>query len=80
MPQYTDELIRKYRKDVGETIRLFRERKGCTQDELAQVMEIHSSTIDKVEKGKFAFSIDYLTKFAWHLDFDIMLVGKPVNK
>lgn len=36
-------------------------------------MDISRATISKIENGKFAFSIDYLAKFAWHLDFDIKI-------
>jgi transcriptional regulator with XRE-family HTH domain len=40
---------------------------------LAGLMKISRSTISKIENGKFAISIDYLAKFAWHLDFDVRL-------
>jgi transcriptional regulator with XRE-family HTH domain len=58
------------------TIRAFREKKGYSQDELAKIMEVHRSTISKVETGKFAITIDYLVKFAWYLDFDISVLEK----
>jgi transcriptional regulator with XRE-family HTH domain len=66
--------IQEYREDIGKHIRVFREKKGYSQDELAEIMGIHRSTISKVETGKFAFSIDYLVKFGWYLDFDIKLL------
>jgi transcriptional regulator with XRE-family HTH domain len=67
----TSEYIQEFRERIGNEIRLIRERKGLSQDELAEIMEIHRATISKIETGKFAISIDYLVKFAWYLDFEI---------
>lgn len=61
---------------IGKQIRGFREKKGFSQDELAEIMEVHRSTISKVETGKFAITIDYLVKFAWYLDFNISVLEK----
>lgn len=67
-----------YRSLVGNNIRKFRESKGYSQDELANLMEISRTTISKIESGKFAISIDYLERLSVHLDFDFIL--KPNNK
>jgi len=61
---------------IGKQIRAFREAKGFSQDELAEIMEVNRSTISKVETGKFAITIDYLVKFAWYLDFNISVLEK----
>jgi len=61
---------------MGEKLKEFREKKGYSQDELAQIMNITRTTISKIENGKFSFSIDYLAKFGWHLNFDINLINK----
>jgi len=61
---------------MGEKLKEFREKKGYSQDELAQIMNITRSTISKIENGRFAFSIDYLSKLGWHLNFDINLINK----
>lgn len=71
-----DEYIQEQRESIGMSIRAFREKKGYSQDELAEIMEVHRSTISKVETGKFSITIDYLVKFAWYLDFDIGVVEK----
>jgi transcriptional regulator with XRE-family HTH domain len=71
-----DNYIQTYRENIGKNIRTVREEKGYSQDELAEIMEVHRSTISKIETGKFAITIDYLVKFAWYLDFDIALVEK----
>lgn len=72
----SDDYIRDKRESIGMNIRAFREKKGYSQDELAAIMEVHRSTISKVETGKFSVSIDYLVKFAWYLDFDISVLEK----
>ena len=75
-PRLPDNHIQNYRENIGMKIRSLREKKGYSQDELAEIMEVHRSTISKIETGKFAISIDYLVKFAWYLDFDIALAEK----
>ena len=72
----TDQYIQERREMIGRSIRELREKKGYSQDELAEIMEVHRSTISKVETGKFSISIDYLVKFAWYLDFDISVLEK----
>ena len=72
----TEQYIQEHREAIGKKIRAFREKKGFSQDELAEIMEVHRSTISKVETGKFAITIDYLVKFAWYLDFNISVLEK----
>ena len=72
----TEQYIQENREAIGKQIRAFREKKGFSQDELAETMEVNRSTISKVETGKFAITIDYLVKFAWYLDFDISVLEK----
>lgn len=75
----TGQFIQENREMIGKQIRAFREKKGYSHDELAELMEINSSTISKIENGKFAITIDYLVKFAWYLDFDISILEKQVR-
>jgi transcriptional regulator with XRE-family HTH domain len=72
----SDQFIQEKREIIGKQIRAFREKKGFSQDELAEIMEVNRSTISKVENGKFAITIDYLVKFAWYLDFNISVLEK----
>ena len=72
----SEQYIQENREVIGKHIRAFRERRGFSQDELAEIMEVNRSTISKVETGKFAITIDYLVKFAWYLDFDISVLEK----
>ena len=69
----TEQYIQEHREKIGKHLRSFREEKGYSQDELAEIMEVHRSTISKIETGKFAITIDYMVKFGWYLDFDIEL-------
>lgn len=72
----TVQYIQENREAIGNKIRSFREKKGFSQDDLSEIMEVNRSTISKVETGKFAITIDYLIKFAWYLDFDISVLQK----
>jgi DNA-binding XRE family transcriptional regulator len=69
-----------YRIKVGETLKEMREKKGYSQDELAEAMNINRSTISKIENGKFNLSVAYLSKFSWFLDFELQLKGIKNNK
>lgn len=75
-PKPTDRFIQENREVIGKQIRAFREKRGFSQDELAEIMDVNRSTISKVETGKFAITVDYLVRFAWHLDFELTLVNK----
>lgn len=78
--QNKGDFIRDYRLRIGETIREIREKRGYSQDHLAEIMAVQRSTISKIENGKFNLSIDYLSKFSWFLDFDLTLVdNKNIN-
>jgi transcriptional regulator with XRE-family HTH domain len=70
--------LHEYRLKMGETIREIREKRGYSQEQLAEIMQISRTTISKIENGKFAISIDYLVKFGWYLNFDIDFVDKLI--
>ncbi len=80
--QIIDVKVEKYLHDcrikIGETIREIREKRGYSQEQLAEIMQISRTTISKIENGKFAISIDYLVKFGWYLNFDIDFVDKLI--
>lgn len=59
---------------IGDTIREIREKKGYSQEQLAEIMTVSRTTISKIENGKFNFSIDYLSKFSWFLEFNIAVL------
>ena len=62
-----------FRLEIGLSIKHIREGRGLTQEQLAERMSISRSTISKIESGKFNFSIDYLSRFADFLNFEIIL-------
>lgn len=61
------------RLKMAESIRKFREEKGYSQEQLAEIMKVSRTTISKIESGKFNCSIDYLSKFSWFLGFEIKI-------
>ncbi len=67
------------RHKIGGFIKNVREQKGLSQDDLSSLMDVSRSTISKIENGKFAISVDYLEKFSFYLDFDIILVKKVIE-
>ena len=71
-----EEFVKNNRYLIGGEIRKYRDKKGFSQEHLAKLMDISRATISKIENGKFAFSIDYLAKFAWHLDFEVTVFDK----
>ena len=75
-----DEFISTNRSNIGMEICKYRLNKGYSQAVLADLMGISRATISKIENGKFAISVDYLAKFAWHLDFDIRLFEKEKSE
>ncbi len=75
-----EEFVKSCRYIIGEEIRKYRDSKGYSQEHLASLMDISRATISKIENGKFAISIDYLAKFAWHLDFDIKVSENKLLK
>lgn len=62
------------RLKMGQHIRSIREKRGYSQDVLAEIMGVNRTTISKIENGKFSFSFDYLAKFSLFLDFNFSLV------
>lgn len=70
--------IRDYRLKIAGEIKAIREKRGYSQDELAEIMGVNRTTISKIENGKFSFSIDYLAKFSLFLDFNFSVVDNLV--
>lgn len=69
-----EDYLHSRRLKMGQNIREMREKRGYSQDDLADIMKINRSTISKVENGKFSFSVDYLSRFSWFLEFDFSIV------
>lgn len=67
--------ISENRERLGKSIKELREKKGYSQEQLADIMNISRSTISKIESGKFNMSVDYIAKFSRPLDFEIKIEG-----
>ena len=68
-----DQQVLENRIRIGNSIREHRERKGYSQEQLAELMNISRSTISKIENGNFNISIDYIARFSKPLEFEIKL-------
>ena len=72
----TEEQIKDYRLKLGDKIKTVREKKGYSQEQLAEKMEINRSTISKIENGKFGITVDYLVRFSTFLDYEFKVIEK----
>jgi transcriptional regulator with XRE-family HTH domain len=72
----TEDLIRDYRLKLGDKIRIVREKKGYSQEQLAEKMSINRSTISKIENGKFGITVDYLVRFSIFLDHEFKIIER----
>jgi len=72
----TENQIKDYRLKLGEKIKIVREKKGYSQEQLAELMNINRSTISKIENGKFSITVDYLVRFSIFLDYEFKVVEK----
>jgi transcriptional regulator with XRE-family HTH domain len=72
----TEEQIKDFRLKLGDKIRIVREKKGYSQEQLAEKMDINRSTISKIENGKFGITVDYLVRFSIFLDYEFKVIER----
>ena len=72
----TEEQIKDYRLKLGDEIRIVREKRGYSQEQLAEKMDINRSTISKIENGKFGMTVDYLVRFSIFLDYEFKVIER----
>lgn len=72
----TESQIRDYRLKLGDKIRQVREKRGYSQEQLAEMMDINRTTISKIENGKFSITVDYLVRFSIFLDFEFKVIER----
>ena len=78
-PINKEKYIQENRELIGKQIKIIREKRGYSQDELAEIMKVNRSTISKIENGKFSVTIDYLAKFSLYLEFNILIVESEIH-
>ncbi len=53
-----------HRKILGDTIRIYRQQAGFTQEKLAEAAELHHNFIGEVERGNMECSVTSLVRIA----------------
>ena len=72
----TESQIKNYRLKLGDKIRQVREKRGYSQEQPADMMDINRSTISKIENGKFSITVDYLMRFSIFLDYEFKVIER----
>ena len=67
----------KFRLLAAKRIRQIREGKGLSQEELADIAELHRTYISSVERGERNVTVDSLERLADVLNVDIRAFFKP---
>ncbi len=68
--------VKDFRLKLGDEIRLAREKRGYSREQLAEMMDIKPETISKIENGKFTITVDYLVRFSIFLDYEFRVIEK----
>jgi len=68
--------IKDFRLKLGDKIRIIREQRGYSQEQLGELMKINRSTISKIENGKFSITVDYLVRFSLFLNYEFKVIEK----
>lgn len=68
-------------RDIGKNIRSLREKKGMTQEALAEALFVTRQTVSNYETGRSRPDLDMLVKIAQVLEADVnqVLYGLPAN-
>lgn len=76
--------IQRKMKHIGKTIKTIREEKGLTQQQIAELVNMHRSNYSKVESGERDLSIDAINKvakfFGMSIDELVNFDGKIPNE
>lgn len=74
------EQLQASRETVGNWLRDKRDAKGLSQSALGRLMGIDAATVNKIEAGKWAITIDMLALFCEHLEYPIDELFKLNNE
>ena len=58
-------------RDIGKNIRYYREKKGYSQEQLAQLLFVTRQTVSNYETGRSRPDVETLVKLAGLLDIDV---------
>ena len=58
-------------RDIGKNIRQARERKGCSQEQLAELLFVTRQTISNYETGRSRPDVETLVKLSQLLDVEV---------
>jgi transcriptional regulator with XRE-family HTH domain len=75
MNEQISPLVAEQRKQIGARIAEYRKRKNMTQEELAAMMGITKSSINKMERGVW-LSVEMLIRLSEILNFRIELISQ----
>lgn len=67
-------------KVIGERIRYFRLSRGYTQEELAEIANVHYTYIGGVERGERNISLETLNKITKALKLEATDLFKPIGE
>lgn len=65
--------------DVGERVRLFRLQRGLTQEQLAELADLHNTYIGQIERGEKNLSIVSLDKILGALNVSYAAFFEPID-
>ena len=57
---------------LGDKIKLYRENKNMTQNDLADILEVSAGTVSKYESGALEPSIESIKKLAELFEYQLM--------
>nr|WP_269668879.1 helix-turn-helix transcriptional regulator [Listeria monocytogenes] len=63
--------MRRYNVVVTNIVKIIREKKGITQNELAHSLDVSRQTIHAIEKGKYNPSLELSLKIAKFFDLPV---------
>lgn len=75
--EFTSTDIIANRQKIACNLKEIRKKKGFSQEYVAELMNVSRTTISKIESGKLNCSLDYLSKFAFVLNFRIVFDDCP---
>ena len=69
-------------KETGKRIQLLRKRKGLSQEELADKLNVSSNTVAKIECGLRRPSVDFVVDLVNFFDttVDYIILGEEIKK